>query len=389
MYIPGLASIDYSEDSSKLESQPEVLKLWVPSQLPIESRHAWCLPGVPDLEFRFRYAQADDTLAELRRHIRLLQLARDQNAKHTKSTSSTTRSQGILDGFRGKIRRLASQYRGACQALVALDPAQERAPDWGQYFHSLNDHDLRAPVRDEAQPSEGKTQYSWIWTSARPPPLSFPPTAAPHGVPQATAPAPASLPPALVVPTINSTDSDVVGQDFERVQWAKCQARAERYEEEVQLTVEEMGRTLRYFEWKRDWWLSLTPERTKSDAPPDIRHGLHAYAHRQSHLYDDLITSFILHWKLYLFAQSLGSSWLGRYTARVVPVPMQPSQRADAFPPATAVHTITLSNPPADPQLVDPPLRSESDNDSDWGNDSNTGGDLDDTINAEDVLDDD
>ena len=68
------------------------------------------LPEIPVLELRFRYAQADDTLSELRRYISLLQLVRDQNTKHTKSTSSVTRSQGILDGFRGKIRRLASKY---------------------------------------------------------------------------------------------------------------------------------------------------------------------------------------------------------------------------------------------------------------------------------------
>ena len=32
------------------------------------------------------------------------------------------------------------------------------------------------------------------------------------------------------------------------VHWAKCQAQAEQYEEEVVLTIEEMGRMLRYFE---------------------------------------------------------------------------------------------------------------------------------------------
>ena len=43
VYIPGLTSIDDSENSSKLEGQPEVLKLWVPSQLPPKSQSAQCL----------------------------------------------------------------------------------------------------------------------------------------------------------------------------------------------------------------------------------------------------------------------------------------------------------------------------------------------------------
>ena len=188
--------------------------------------------------------------------------------------------------------------------------------------------------------------------------------------------------------TIDETDSDVVNEDFERVQWAKCQARAERYEEEVQLTVEEMGRTLRYFEWKRDWWLSLVP--TKSNSPPDVLRGLRAYAHRQSHLYDDLVTSYVLHWRTYLSARSLSSSWLDKYASRAGPTPAQSSQKADVLSPPTPIRIpASLSLPAESELLVDPPLRSESDNDSDWGDDVETLGDSDDFFHAEDLLDDD
>ena len=51
-----------------------------------------------------------------------------------------------------------------------------------------------------------------------------------------------------------------------------------------------------------------------------------------------------------------------------------------------SVHAITLSDLPVDPHLVDPPLCSKSDDDSDW--DLITEEDLDDTVDAEDVLDD-
>ena len=34
-----------------------------------------------------------------------------------------------------------------------------------------------------------------------------------------------------------------------RVEWCKSQERAARYEEEVELVVEEMRRTLTFFEW--------------------------------------------------------------------------------------------------------------------------------------------
>ena len=52
--------------------------------------------------------------------------------------------------------------------------------------------------------------------------------------------------------------------------WAKCQARAERYEEEVALIIKEMGRTLHYFEWKKSWWLFLQSEQAQSNTLPQL-----------------------------------------------------------------------------------------------------------------------
>jgi hypothetical protein len=42
-------------------------KLFLPSKLSTEDRGALCSPDIAALEFRFRYAQADDSLSELRR----------------------------------------------------------------------------------------------------------------------------------------------------------------------------------------------------------------------------------------------------------------------------------------------------------------------------------
>ena len=276
---------------------------------------------------------------------------------------------------------MACQYRDARQALLALDPTQELTPNWGKYFLPLDDHDLRAPVRDEMQPSEGRTQYSWIWITSHPPPLSSTPTAT-H---------PSNLqPPTRTTSKTDSTALDVVSQDFDRVQWAKCQARAERYEEEVELTVEEMGRTLRYFEWKRDWWLSLTPEKTKHNSPPDVQNGLRAYAYRQSHLYNELVTLFVTHWRPYLSARSLGSSWLTKYVSCVDPTSAWSSRghrKADATKDPKPRKPRKL---PADPEPlvdVDAPLNSGSDDDSEGdANDANAG---DTEIDAEDMFADD
>ena len=370
MYIPGLASTNHDEDHERLENQPEVLKLWLPSQLPSEHRVAWCLPGIPFLEFCFRYAQADDTLADLRRHIKFLQLARDQNTKHIKSTSSTTRSQGILDGFRGKINRLASQYRYARQALLALDPQEKLTPAWKKYFLELSSSDLRAPVRDGNQPSEGRFQPSWIWAASRAPPLPATTTSDPLSTSSSTQPpltAPATVP--VDQGSNHALADSAESQEFERVQWAKCQARAERYEEEVELTVEEMGRTLQYFEWKRDWWLSFVSAEPNASLPIDIQAGLCAYAHRQSSMYSDLIASFVNYWRKYLLANSLGTTWLGNYPPPVDPAPSRPSRghrRSDARPSSIARVSATSKLPttPHD-NNTDAPLESGSEDDGD------------------------
>jgi hypothetical protein len=303
--------------------------------------------------------------------------------------------QGILDGFRGKIKRIASQYRDAYQALLALDPAQKLAPNWKQYFLPLSDRDLGAPMRDDlrpdVRPSEGQTRYSWIWMTSHPPPLSSTPTATSSGDPQPSAPVP--LLPTQKVPVTDSVALDVESRDFDRVQWAKCQARAERYEEEVQLTVEEMGRTLRYFGWKRDRWLSLRRENGQHNHSPGVQAGLRAYACRQSHLYNELISSFVAHWRTYLTAHSFGSSWLSDYASRVNPVPARPSRghrkEADGLDPI-ATNIPASSKLPIKPKpLVDARLNSGSDNESEGGGNCDAEGDMERSIHAEEMFADD
>ena len=395
VYIPGLTSTNHDEDHERLEDQPEVLKLWLPSQLPSEHRVAWCLQGIPRLEFCFRYAQADDILADLRRHVKFLQLARDQNTKHIKSTSSTTRSQGILDGFRCKINRLASQYKYARQALLALDPQQELGPSWKKYFLELSPSDLRAPVRNDSQSSEGRFQPSWIWAASRAPPIL---TATVPSDPLPTSPPLSSMPSLLKAPVTvpvnqgpnNALADGTDNMEFERVQWAKCQARAERYEEEVELTVEEMGRTLRYFEWKRDWWLSFVSAKSNASFPVDVQAGLCAYAYRQSSVYDDLIASFVNHWRKYLLANSLGTIWLNNYPPPVDPGPSRPSRghRRSNTGPSSIAKVFATSELPTTPHDIDtdPPLESGSDNDNDNDGDSDTHGEIDGEIDAEEMF---
>ena len=200
---------------------------------------------------------------------------------------------------------------------------------WKHYFLELKDTDIRGPDREIYETSEGRFQQSWIWTMTRTPRDSSNSISS-DPQPSVAGPAPPHQQPVSSASAVISGDgpgSSTVDEkelhQSHRAHWARAQARAERYEEELKLTVEEMGRTLQFFKWKSSSWRSISSERSKSGnpPPPDVQSGLRAYADRQSHTYDSLITLFVSHWRGFLLAHSLGSSWLHNYPLGAHPVP--------------------------------------------------------------------
>ena len=308
VYMPGLSNL-IDSDGSKLDTRPELFKLVLPSQLSPDERQSWCLPGLPTLEARFRYAQADGALAEIRRLRQIFQGLSDQNRKHINNSQGTvTCTLGTFGRYKTQISRFAMLYRHARRALIALDPAG-KITQWTPRFLELKDADIRGPGREADEPSEGQTVSSWIWL-----------------VPKPGHPLDKSIPIDSDLSTRAATGEEVAVSI--RAHWARCQARAERYEEEVELTVEEMRRTLEFFKWKSKWWLGLQDLRTNSPAPPDpqVLHGLRAYAHRQSSIYSSLVTTYVDHWREFLVERSLGLEWLSLYTSE----PPQPTEPTSA-----------------------------------------------------------
>lgn len=351
IYMPGVQPLLEDDENSG------ELKLWLPSELSQSDRAAWCLEGISELEFRFRYAQADDSLAETRRLRRLVQGLLDQKAKHpSQSQRYSNRSQTVFATFQTRINRATKRYRHARCAMLALDPCEKVSPGWPKRFQVLEDADVRGPGRSPEE-SEGKYQPSWIWLVAM---------QTNHG----TDPSPDEPGPSTATDPSTHLDNPEVA-DAMRVHWAKCQARADRYEEEVQLTVEEMGRTLQYFKWKQAQWLSLQSNRAKSTPPPpiEVQRGLRAYARRQAHVYKTLTISFANRWRKFLVQHDLGSGWLCDYPIATDPLSVRPSRGhrppgAKLDPtPAGGSSTGAASSLPV-PSLVnnatDSPLESES-----------------------------
>jgi len=118
VYMPGVQPLLEDDENSG------ELKLWLPSELSQDDRAAWCLEGIPDLEFRFRYAQANDSLAEIRRLRRMVQGLLDQKSKHpSQSQRYSTRSEGVFSSFRARTNRAIKRYRHARCAMLTLDPS--------------------------------------------------------------------------------------------------------------------------------------------------------------------------------------------------------------------------------------------------------------------------
>ena len=308
VYMPGLSSLlDNADDDPRLDTHPELFKLMLPSQLSPDDQQPWCLPGIPALEARFRYAQADDALAELRRLRQLFQGLSVQNRKHISTSQNTGgRSKGTFDRYQALITQAATTYRHARRALIALDPNGE-INGWTSRFLELKDADISGPGKDadDSKVSDGRTISSWIWLVPKPPhPLN-----GSHPDDSSTA--------------TNSAESDLSqraasGEEITisiRAHWARCQARAERYEEEVSLTLEEMRRTLEFFKWKSRWWLELQDKRLTSAKPPDpqVQHGLRAYAHRQASTYSSLTWIYVNHWRTFLVENSLSRGYARTY----------------------------------------------------------------------------
>lgn len=195
------------------------------------------------------------------------------------STHSPERK-GLLTGTKLALHD-SLRYTGS---LAALDPNEETAP-WASRFLELKDSDIRGPGLEEDEPSEGRIVTSWIWLIGdfEPPDGDANPGAG-NDLSQRAA-----------------SGEEVAISIWSH--WARCQARAERYEEEVELTVEEMRRTLEFFKWKSRWWLQLQDVCASSATPPaepQVEHGLRAYAHRQASIYSSLATAYVDHWREFL-----------------------------------------------------------------------------------------
>lgn len=262
--------------TNALSTEPaELIPLHLPSSLPPHLRQLPEIFVVLDRERRLRVAQADESLADIRRQRRIISglwQFKKVNVNGTGNKTST-RMQALYDRFNLRTQRCARRYRAARGALLVIDPDGS----WQSRLHDLKDGDIRGPGRDDSGTGNSRFEPSWIWM-----------------VPRVT-----SAP--------DMENSEVALDDSLQVEWAKCRARKERWEEEVLIIQEEMGRAIKYQLWRAQWWRVQRGRRTDGDRA--TLHGIAAYAEKQAKLCEALACKFAMSWLPVLKEKGITPDW--------------------------------------------------------------------------------
>ena len=162
LYMPTLYEVA-PKNPSATSVPSEKIPLRLPSSLPANLRASVCLYRLPDKERRLRLAQAEDSLSDLRRQLRITMGLWQYKVRQIGSSQrSGTRARTLIDRFKLKTAQCAARYRAARAALVALDPGGH----WTTYLHELQDGDIKSPGKGDDE-AEGTRTLSWIWMGNR------------------------------------------------------------------------------------------------------------------------------------------------------------------------------------------------------------------------------
>ena len=264
---------------------PESTNLFLPSSLPPNLRDNATIKKIADKEFRLRIAQADDSLADIRRLRRLITGLINFKKLNVSGAGNkpNTRMRTLHNRMMNKVDRSANRYIAARSALLSLDPS---GGNWKDRLRELDKKkDIRGPGRDPDDPtSKGRYEISWIWTVTRP----------------------VNNSPDL------SEDSEALNTSL-RPEWTKAKARRDRWDEEWQLVQEEMRRVVAYLEWRALWWREQGRRCEVDDE--GIMSGLRAYADKQSATLLDLARDSARQWIPALAKEGIVPDWATRYNA--------------------------------------------------------------------------
>ncbi|KAK7451769.1 hypothetical protein VKT23_012448 [Stygiomarasmius scandens] len=318
VYMPGLLQmlVELEEEVDGASSEltnPEDVKLWLPSSIPPERRHSVCMPDIVNIENQLRTAQCNNSIQSLRHTLRVKsRMVLFKNA-NIAGQRPGLRSRAIIDRVHERAKQFANRYRRARAAKLSL----VGAGDWERVYQVLKDEDVRSyrdqsrfkkgagrrgtnedswepreevemeeeeeegmvlwnEVRSERRgitrredvPREGTGETrkinSWIWTAG----------------------------PGMIVEDGADEENEIC-----RSEWCWSRAWAKRGIEEVMLLKEEMRRVSKFLEWKENWWRERAKLRAQEfGSEAAMKEGLSGYAIKQAILYRELAIAFRAIW---------------------------------------------------------------------------------------------
>ncbi len=321
LHMPGIPLVHSTEADlpEEIDGPRSVLnltalkvKLLLPSDLDLSTRLQCCSSALVQTEIRLRFAVAEDALRDLRKYLTVKSRLITYKIQHVSGPGqkANTRARAVIDRFKSKIDLSADKYKAARHALESLDQDGSKTAElfninWTSRFQPLTNQDLvflnedpddsdeegpsratrgRASKRrrQEGQLGEGHRMSSWIWR----------------------------LPAWKVDQTSTNSDSDPFNATV-RMEWAKTKARAERWQEEVNLLKEEMCRAIEDMEWRAQQW--NTRVNARPNVPPDLLQGLMAYAYKQADIQNSFAAGYARRWVPILKCHQFDYTFASRY----------------------------------------------------------------------------
>ncbi|KAF8120414.1 hypothetical protein EV363DRAFT_1190282 [Boletus edulis] len=244
-------------EMDSMASPPELFDLMLPSKV---IANLPCDEKTLRIEWRLRLAQAHDALNSLRSNLRAQSYIFKFKDQNLRGQGANTRAQNTLKAIKARIDTAANKYNEARSALENLAPPLNET-SWSSTLHPLLARDIRGMSDLLWGETEGTRKISWIWS--------------------------------MCGAVYDSTDEAGALEDI-RIEWCKARARANRWAEEVELLLEEMRRTIAFFEWEAARWNTQAAEFSCND--PLVLEGYHAYALRQASLRHALAASCRTSW---------------------------------------------------------------------------------------------
>ncbi len=168
IYIPGLLQYQVESGTGSPHSwengpDPEDVELFLPSKLPPNQCRAICAEGIPEVEVKYRLAQCDDALEELRHALRIKTRMIQFKNQNVRGQVHNTRSRALIDRVHQRALASAAKYRAARTACVSLGLFMPSG--WDIRFPPLLDSDVRG-FRDPEARSAGPGRRG-IWEDGR------------------------------------------------------------------------------------------------------------------------------------------------------------------------------------------------------------------------------